>query len=111
MVNKKINKREARLRQLQQKLKSVGPVMRESVVYLGKDQKKYYFSVTMNKKIQLIYLGKTRMKVARRYSKNYKKNYKKLLDIVDEMTIIYINLMKEKILFEAYFGSKSYKNF
>jgi hypothetical protein len=44
-----------------------------------------------NKKTHLIYLGKKREGKAREYSRNYTK----LLEIVEEMTIINMTLLKE----------------
>ena len=44
-----------------------------------------------NKKTHLIYLGKERGDKAREYSGNYKK----LLEIVEEMSIINMTLLKE----------------
>ncbi|MEK0352820.1 MAG: hypothetical protein QQN57_08050, partial [Nitrosopumilus sp.] len=53
--------------------------------------KQPYFSLNKNKKTRLIYLGRKRENKARQYSHNYKK----LLDIVEEMTIINMTLLKE----------------
>lgn len=99
MVKQKIKKMKMRLKQLQKKLNNIGPVMRGSVVYIGTVHKKYYFSVSMKGKTQIIYLGKNRLKYAEKYSENYKK----LIDIIEEMTIINMELMKEKGLFDAFF--------
>ena len=58
--------------------------MRGSMVVIGTRNKQPYFSLNKNKKTRLIYLGKKREDKAREYSDNYKK----LLEIVEEMTII-----------------------
>ena len=100
MVNQKLKKMKVRLKHLQKELRNIGPIMRGSVVYIGSVYKKYYFSVSMCKKTQIIYLGRQRAK----YAKEYADNYKKLLDIIEEMTIIYMKLMKKKVLFNAFFS-------
>jgi len=65
--------------------------MRGSVVIIGTGNKQPCFSLNKNKKTRLIYLGKEREDKAREYSQNYKK----LLEIVEEMTIINMTLLKE----------------
>jgi len=60
-------------------------------VGIGTRNKQPYFSLNKNKKTRLIYLGKKREDKAREYSQNYKK----LLEIVEEMTIINMELLKE----------------
>ena len=65
--------------------------MRGSVVIIRTRNKQPYFSLNKNKKTRLIYLGKKREDKAREYTKNYKK----LLEIVEEMTIINITPLKE----------------
>ncbi len=68
--------------------------MRGSVVLLGTRNKQFYFSLNKNKKTKLIYLGNERMKTAKKYSKNYKT----LLSIVEEMTILNMELLKENVI-------------
>ena len=65
--------------------------MRGSVVLIGTRNKQFYFSVNKNRKTHLIYLGEKRVEQAREYSLNYKK----LLEIVEEMTILNMKLLKE----------------
>jgi len=79
-----------RVRTLQKQLGQLGPVMRGSVTVLGTRNKQPYFSVNINKKTKLIYLGKKREPRAKEYSANYKK----LLEIVEEMTILNMELLK-----------------
>jgi hypothetical protein len=50
-----------------------------------------YFSLNKDYKTHLIYLGKKRINLARQYSANYHK----LLEIVEEMTVINMALLKE----------------
>ncbi len=79
-----------RVRSLQKQLGSLGPVMRGSVVVIGTRNKQPYFSLNKDKKTKLIYLGKKREARAKEYSANYKK----LLEIVEEMTILNMELLK-----------------
>jgi hypothetical protein len=92
MNKKEITKKKKQIRSLQEKMNSLGPVMRGTVVLIGTRNKQYYFSLNKDKKTKLIYLGNEREKIARTYSENYKK----LLDIVEEMTILNMDLLKEK---------------
>ena len=79
-----------RVRTLQRQLGNLGPVMRGSVVVIGTRNKQPYFSLNKDKKTKLIYLGKKREARAMEYSANYKK----LLEIVEEMTILNMELLK-----------------
>ena len=91
MDTKELTKMKRRVRTLQNQLGKLGPVMRGSVVIIGTRNKQPYFSLNKNKKTRLIYLGKKREDKATEYSQNYKN----LLEIVEEMTIINMTLLKE----------------
>ena len=91
MEPKEIKELKNRLKILEKKLGSLGPIMRGSVVVLGAKNKQPYFSLNKNKKTKIIYLGKQRESKAREYSDNYKK----LNEIVEEMTEINMILLKE----------------
>jgi len=91
MEKSELAKMKRRVKTLQRQLAKSGPVMRGSVVIIGVRNKQPYFSLNKNKKTCLIYLGKKRKDKAREYSRNYKK----LLEIVEEMTIINMTLLKE----------------
>ena len=91
MDTNELTKIRRRIKTLQSQLGKLGPVMRGSVVIIGTRNKQPYFSLNKNQKTQLIYLGKKREDKAREYSQNYKK----LLEIVEEMTIINMTLLKE----------------
>ena len=80
-----------RVKALQKILAELGPVMRGCVVLLGTHNKQYYFSLNKAKKTHIIYLGKKRVDQAMEYSDNYKK----LLEIIEEMTILNMKLLKE----------------
>ena len=91
MDKKELTKLNRRVKILQNQLGKLGPLMRGSVVIIGTRNKQPYFSLNKNKKTRLNYLGKKREDKAREYSQNYKK----LLEIVEEMTIINMTLLKE----------------
>jgi hypothetical protein len=91
MEKTELAKLKRRVNTLQKQLGQLGPVMRGSVVVIGTRNKQPYFSLNKNKKTYLIYLGKKRQDKAREDSQNYKK----LLEIVEEMTMINMALLKE----------------
>ena len=92
MDKKDVAKMKRRVKTLQKQLGMLGPVMRGSVVVIGTRNKQSYFSLNKDKKTKLIYLGKKKESRAKEYSGNYKK----LLEIVEEMTILNMKLIKEK---------------
>jgi hypothetical protein len=94
MTTKKIAKTMRRLEQLHKRLAETGPVMRGSVVRIGTRNKQFYFSVNKDKKTRLIYLGRQREPLARRMSDNYKE----LLAIIEEMTALNMELIKNDAL-------------
>jgi len=79
-----------RVQKLQEAMGNLGPVMRGSVVVIGTRNKQPYFSLNKDKRTRLIYLGQKRVALARAYSQNYKQ----LLAIVEEMTILNMELIK-----------------
>jgi hypothetical protein len=79
-----------RIGTLQKELGRVGPVMRGSVVVIGTRNKQPYFSLNKDNRTRLIYLGQERVVCAQTYSKNYKR----LLAIVEEMTMLNMELLK-----------------
>ena len=90
MDKKDLTRMKRRIRTLQKQLGNLGPLMRGSVVVIGTRNKQPYFSLNKDKKTKLIYLGKKREARAKEYSANYKK----LLEIVEEMTILNMELLK-----------------
>ena len=66
--------------------------VREKKVIIGTRNKQSYFSLNKKGRTHLIYLGKQREPRVREYSANYKK----MLDIIEEMTILNMKLLKEK---------------
>ena len=79
-----------RVKELQRAMGKMGPVMRGSVVIIGTRNKQPYFSLNKDSKTRLIYLGEKRVSCARKYSDNYKR----LLAIIEEMTILNMELLK-----------------
>ena len=92
MDKQEIAKMKRRVATLQRQMTKLGPLMRGSVVIIGTRNKQSYFSLNKKGKTHLIYLGKEREPRAREYSANYKK----MLDIIEEMTILNMKLLKEK---------------
>ena len=98
MNKPEIAKTKRRVKTLQKQLGRLGPVMRGSVVVIGTRNKQSYFSLNKDKKTHLIYLGKRREARAKEYSANYKQ----LLDIIEEMTILNMKLLKENACSKAH---------
>jgi hypothetical protein len=71
---------------------ALGPVTRGSVAVIGTRNKQPCFSLNKDKKTKLIYLGRRREAEAREYSANYKR----LLEVIDEMTLLNMQLLKSK---------------
>jgi len=94
-----------KLKVLHNKLATIGPVMRGTVVLLGstcgnprckcargEKHPQYYFSVNIGKKTKMMYLGKQKRIEAEQYSENYKM----LWNIIEEMTLLNLELLKSK---------------
>jgi membrane-bound lytic murein transglycosylase B len=90
MNRREVVKMQRKVQSLQKALAEVGPLMRGSVVVIGTKNKQPYFSLNKDKKTRLIYLGKDRVEKAQEYSQNYKR----LLAIVEEMTVLNMELLK-----------------
>lgn len=82
-----------KLLKLHKDISSCFPIMRGGVTIFGMENKQPYFSVSINKKTNLIYLGKERAKAAKACTKNYKK----MMKIIDEVTLINMQLLKRKV--------------
>ena len=79
-----------KISRLQKEIRNLGPLMRGSVTLMGKKNKQPYFSVGIQKKTRVIYLGDKRTKKANEYISNYRR----FLKIVDEMTLLNMELLK-----------------
>jgi hypothetical protein len=105
MEKKRISEIQRTIRRLHQKLSTLGPLMRGTVVLLGstcgnprckcargEKHPQYYFSVNIDRKTKIMYLRKE-MRIE---AEEYVKNYKLLWDIVEEMTLLNFELLKSK---------------
>jgi hypothetical protein len=105
MENKRRSDLRKKIRLLHQKLSTLGPLMRGTVVLLGstcgnprckcargEKHPQYYFSVNIDRKTKIMYLRKE-MRIE---AEEYVKNYKLLWDIVEEMTLLNFELLKSK---------------
>jgi len=90
MGKKNVETLTKKVQELQRQLAELGPMMRGSVVRIGTRNKQYYFSLNKDKKTRLIYLGDKKVDRARQYSANYKK----LAQIVEKMTILCMEIVK-----------------
>ena len=91
METKKTKEIRGKIKTLRREMSKVGPVMRGTVVVIGTRNKQPYFSLNKDKKTHLVYLGKRREGLAREYSENYRR----LLNLIEEMTILNMKLLKE----------------
>jgi hypothetical protein len=105
MEKKRISDMRRKIRRLHQKLSTLGPLMRGTVVLLGstcgnprckcargEKHPQYYFSVNIDRKTKTMYLRKE----MRSEAEEYVTNYKLLWDIVEEMTLLNFELLKSK---------------
>lgn len=79
-----------RVNELRRELCRLGPLMRGSLVVIGTRNKQPYFSVNIRRKTHLLYLGRRREQKAKQYSQNYHR----LQEIVEEMTLLNMRLLK-----------------
>lgn len=90
MKNNEIKALKNEISNLQKQICKIGPMMRGSIVRIGTKNKQPYFSVNINKKTKLIYLGEKRESRA----KEYLDNYKLLQNIIETMTELNMKLLK-----------------
>ena len=90
MDNMKYQKIEGEIAELQNVIRQIGPVMRGSVTIMGTRNKQPYFSVGIKRKTRVMYLGDKRAEKAREYVANYHR----LLQAVEDMTILNMELLK-----------------
>ena len=91
METKELKEIRRKIRNVRKEMSKVGPVMRGTVVIIGTRNKQPYFSLNKDKKTHLIYLGKKKEALAREYSENYKK----LLELIEEMTILNMTILRK----------------
>jgi hypothetical protein len=90
MDTRKYRRIEKKIAELQDVIRQLGPVMRGSVTQMGKRHKQPYFSIGIQKKTRVIYLGDKRAEKAREYVANYRR----LLQAAEDMTILNMELLK-----------------
>ena len=90
MDTRKYRRIERKIAELQDVIRQLGPVMRGSVTQMGKRHKQPYFSIGIQKKTRVIYLGDKRAEKAREYVANYRR----LLQAAEDMTILNMELPK-----------------
>ncbi len=105
-MNKELSEKlTQRIAELQKQMTKLGPVMRGGVVKIankcgnpncrcaqGQKHHQLYFSVSKKGKTKLIFLGKSKVQKARKYSDNYKT----MVAIIEEMTDINMQLLKNE---------------
>jgi len=104
-AKKTVEKLELEIVSIQKKMKALGPVMRGSVIELknkcgnkncvcarGMKHRQIYFSMNLGGRTKMMFLGNKRKPEADVYSRNYKM----MLELVDEMTLVNMRLLKEK---------------
>ncbi|MBN1983798.1 MAG: hypothetical protein JW795_19845, partial [Chitinivibrionales bacterium] len=89
MNTNKLAQLQKKREELLQELRSMGPLVRGSIVRLGA-RKQIYLSIGKDKKTKLLYLGEKRLDRAQQYSDNYKR----LQAIVEEMTLVNMQILK-----------------
>ncbi len=91
METKELKEIRRKIRNVRKEMSKIGPVMRGTVVVIGTRNKQPYFSLNKDKKTHLIYLGRKKEALAREYSENYKK----LLELIEEMTILNMTILRK----------------
>ena len=79
-----------RVKVLEREAKALFPLMRGSIVHTGMRDKQPKYSLKMKGINKFVYLGKTREPLAREYIDNHKR----LTELVDEMTLINIEIIR-----------------
>jgi len=87
---KSLSELKKRLAQLQADIAGLFPLMRGSVVRIGTPIKRPTYSLNMNGKTRIVYLGEAKEPIAQAWIDNYRK----LQGIIDEMTLINIEVIK-----------------
>ena len=91
METKELKEIRRKIRNVRKEMSKIGPVMHGTVVVIGTRNKQPYFSLNKDKKTHLIYLGKKKEALAKEYSENYKK----LLELIEEMTILNMTILRK----------------
>ena len=92
MNEEKINELKVELKRLEKEYQKTRPIMRGSITHMGTKNKQPYFSLSLKGKTKVIYLGNKRAKIAEKYVENYKK----AIELIDQMTLIQMQILKNK---------------
>lgn len=92
MSKAEVRTAEKRLKVLEKHLAKTVPLMRGTIVTNGVRHSQAYFSLNKDRRTHLIYLGEARLAKARQMSGNYKR----LLEIIEEMTVLNMALLKNE---------------
>ena len=87
---KSLNSLHNRLQLLQSRIGGLFPLMRGSVVRIGTNGKHPTYSLNLKGKTRIVYLGEAKEQIV----KTWIENYRKLQRIIDEMTLINIEVVK-----------------
>ncbi len=86
----RIDELKQELKELEKKYKKKCPIMRGSITCMGTKNKQPYFSLSLKGKTKVIYLGDKRAKIAKKYIQNYKETEV----LINEMTLIQMEILK-----------------
>lgn len=79
-----------RLKIIQKQMGELFPMMRGSVVNIGMKNKQLKYSLNIEGKTKLIYLGDKKQGIAKKWIDNYKQHMK----LIDEMTLINMEIIR-----------------
>jgi hypothetical protein len=79
-----------RLKTLQNQMSELFPMMRGSVVTIGMKNKQPKYSLNIEGKTKLMYLGRKKQGIAKKWIDNYRKHMK----LIDEMTLINMEIIR-----------------
>lgn len=79
-----------RLKIIQKQMGELFPMMRGSVVNIGMKNKQPKFSLNIEGKTKLMYLGNKKQGVAKKWIDNYRKH----MQLIDEMTLINMEIIR-----------------
>ena len=79
-----------RLKTIQKQMGELFPMMRGSVVNIGMKNKQPKYSLSMEGKTRLMYLGNKKQGIAKKLIANYRKQMK----LIDEMTLINMEIIR-----------------
>lgn len=81
---------QTRLKNIQKQMGELFPMMRGSVVTIGMKNKQPKYSLNIEGKTKLIYLGNSKQDIAKKWIGNYRQHLK----LIDEMTLINMEIIR-----------------